>query len=273
MKKIIVKPNKKEDINELLELEIDGLILALKDFSVGSSFFMSLEEIISLNTKKEKIVLINKIMHNKDLNKLREILIQLNESDIKKVIFYDISVYTLVKKLKLNNLDLVISQEHLNRSINSNNFYNELGIDYCHISSDITIEEIKDIKEKTNMKLFYTVYGRIPLFCSRRYLISNYLKYIDKEKENIEYYIKNKDDKLYISEEDNATLIYSDIVNLINKNDEISFIDYYVLDFNNISEYKEIILKFKKNIKDNEKHYLGFYDTKTIYKVKKWKQD
>ena len=269
MSKIIVKPNKEEDIKKILELEIDGLILALKDFSVGSSFFMSLEDIISLKTNKEKIVLINKIMHNNDLDKLSEILIKLNNSDVKKIIFYDLSVYTLTKKLKLNNLDLIISQEHLNRSINSNNFYNELGINYCYISSDITIEEIKDIKENTNMNLLYTVYGRIPLFCSRRYLITNYLKYIDKEKESSEYYIKNKADKLYISEEENATLIYSDIVNLINKSDEINFIDYFVLDFNNIKEYTEVINSFKNNKKDNKDHYLGFYNTKTIYKIKK----
>jgi len=74
---------------------------------------------------------------------------------------------------------------------------------------------------------------------------------------------------LYISEEDNATLIYSDIVNLINYIDELGFIDYLVLDFNNIKEYKEIIYNFKNKIKDGKEYYLGFYNTKTIYKVKK----
>ena len=78
----------------------------------------------------------------------------------------------------------------------------------------------------------YLVYGRIPLFCSRRYLLSNYFKYINKNYNKGNYYIKNKDNKLYISEEDNATIIYGDIVNLINE--DTSLIDYKVLDFNNI---------------------------------------
>lgn len=269
MNKIIVKPNKKEDIESINKLDIKGIILPLKNYSVGSNFFLSLEEIINLKIDKEKIVLINKIMHNKDLNNLKEILLKLNKSDVKKVIFYDLSVYTLHKELEINNIELVIGQDHLNRSVNSNNFYNNLGINYSYITSDITIDEIKEIKDNTNMKLFYTAYGMIPLFCSRRYLVTNYLEYINKEKKESKYYIKNKEDVLYIDEEDNATLIYSDIVNLINKIEELDFIDYLVLDFNNVLEYKKIIEDFINKKQDGKEHYIGFYNTKTIYKVKK----
>ena len=269
MNKIIVKPNKKEDINELVKIDVDGLILPLKGLSVGSSFFLSLEDIIDLEIGVEKIVLINKIMHNSDLEYLKDVLIKLDKSDVKKIIFYDLSVYILSKELNISNIELVIGQEHLNRSINSNSFYNDLGINYSYISSDITIDEIKEIKDNTNMKLFYTVYGRIPLFCSRRYLVTNYFDYINKDKKKNNYYIQNKDDKLYISEEDNATLIYSDVVNLINKVNELDFIDYLVLDFNSLKEYKEVINSFINKIMDGKEHYLGFYNTKTIYKVKK----
>lgn len=269
MNKIIVKPNNKDDINELVKLDIDGLILPLKDLSVGSSFFLSLEDIIDLKIGVEKIVLINKIMHNSDLEILRDVLVKLDKSDVKKIIFYDLSVYTLSKELSISNIELVIGQEHLNRSINSNNFYNDLGINYSYISSDITIDEIREIKDNTNMKLFYNVYGRISLFCSRRYLVSNYFDYINKDKKDSNYYIQNKEDKLYISEEDNATLIYSDVVNLINKVNELDFIDYMVLDFNNIKEYGDIIYNFRNKITDGKEHYLGFYNQKTIYKVKK----
>ena len=268
MSKIIVKPNCYDDILFLIEQEINGIILPLKNFSVESSFFMSLEDIINLKTDKEKIVLINKIMHNDDLSLLEEVLLKINNSDISKIMFYDMSVHTISKKLNINK-ELVIAQDHLNRSINSNNFYNELGINYSYISSDITIDEIKDIKNNTNMKLFYMAYGRIPLFCSRRYLLTNYLEYIGKEKDDSNYYIKNKEDKLYISEEDNATIIYSDIVNLINEIDNISFIDYLVLDFNNIDNYKDILRKFINKETDGKEYYLGFYNTKTIFKVKK----
>ena len=264
MSKIVVKPNKLSDVPILLDYDIDGIIFPIKDLSVESSFFIDIDEVINLKTNKEKIVLINKIMHNKDLEELSKMLNKIKTSDISKIMFYDLSVYTLSKKLNINK-ELIIYQEHLNRSINSNNFYNKLGINYSYISSDITYDEIKEIKEKTNMKLFYLVYGRMPLFCSRRYLVSNYFKYVDKVYSKGNYYIKNKDDKLYISEEDNATIIYSDIVNLIDK--DTSLIDYKVIDFNNINNM-DILNDFINNKKHRKEYYLGFYDTKTIFKVK-----
>lgn len=266
MSKIVVKPNKQEDLKKILKLNIDGIILPLENFAVFSSFFMSLRDIINLKTPKEKIVLINKIIHNNDLASLKETLIQLENSDISKIMFYDLALYSLAKELKLTK-ELVIYQEHLNRSINSNNFYNKLGINYSYISSDITKEEIEQIKTNTKMQLFYLAYGRIPLFCSRRYLLTNYLKYIKKDKTDTNYFIQDKNNKLYIEEEDNATVVYSDIVNLINKIEEINFIDYLVLDFNNITSY-EIINTFLNKNKDGKEYYLGFYDTQTIFKVK-----
>lgn len=264
MSKIVVKPNKLQDISMLLNQNIDGIIFPIENLSVESSFFIDIDEVINLKTSKEKIVLINKIMHNNDLEELSIVLNKVKTSDISKIMFYDLSVYTLCKKLNIDK-ELVIYQEHLNRSINSNNFYNSLGINYSYISSDITYEEIKQIKGKTNMKLFYLVYGRIPLFCSRRYLLSNYFKYINNNYNKGNYYIKNKDNKLYISEEDNATIIYSDIVNLINE--DTSLIDYKVLDFNNIDNYN-ILDDFINNRKYREGLYLGFYNTKTTFKVK-----
>lgn len=267
MSKIVVKPNKQEDLNEILKLNIDGVILPLENLAVFSSCFLSLKDIINLKTNKEKIVLINKVIHNSDLPLLRETLIKLENSDITKIMFYDLSILSLAKELNLTK-ELVIYQEHLNRSINSNKFYNTQGINYSYISSDITKEEIEQIKKNTNMKLFYLSYGRMPLFCSRRYLLTNYLKYIGKSKKNLDYFIQDKDNTLYISEEKNATIIYSDIINLINQIDELDFIDYLVLDFNNIKSSYEVISTFLNKTKDRKEYYLGFYNTKTIFKVK-----
>lgn len=264
MSKIIVKPNNINDINMLLKKNIDGIIFPIEYLSVESSFSISIEEVCGIKTNKEKIVLINKIMHNNDLEELTRVLNIIKTSDISKIMFYDLSVYTLSKKLNTSK-DLVIYQEHLNRSINSNNFYNKLGINYSYISSDITYDEIKEIKDKTNMKLFYLVYGRMPLFCSKRYLLSNYFKYINKNYEKGNYFIKNKDNKLNIIEEDNATVIYSDIINLINS--DTSIIDYKVLDFTNNDNY-DVIEELINNKKNGKEYYLGFYNTKTIFKVK-----
>ena len=80
MSKIVVKPNKVSDIKSLLKYDIDGIILPIKNLSVESSFFMSIEEVINIKTDKEKIVLINKIMHNNDLEELSNVLNKIKTS-------------------------------------------------------------------------------------------------------------------------------------------------------------------------------------------------
>ena len=42
-------------------------------------------------------------------------------------------------------------------------------------------DEIRKIRENTKMNIYYTVYGYLPIFYSRRLLLTNYFKYIDKK--------------------------------------------------------------------------------------------
>lgn len=266
MGKLIVKPNDIIDINRLLKTstKVDGIIFPVTNFSVSTKFHMNVDDINELITKKEKIVLLNKIIHNSDLFLLEEVLRKIKKGDISKIIFYDMAVYTLAKKVGVVD-KLIIGQDHMNRSIESNKFYNKLGIKYSYITSDITREEIEEIKLNTNMQLFYRVYGRMPLFCSRRYLLSNYFKYINKEKKSNCYMMKNGDKLLKIEQEKYATTIYSDVVDLSNKINELDFIDYFVIEIDNDVN---VIDKFINKEFDGKEYCLGFYDTKTIFKVK-----
>ena len=58
-----------------------------------------------------------------------------------KVMFYDMSIYKIVKDNDLN-INLIVSQEHLNTSVSSNRFYEKIGIKYSYVSSDITKDEL-----------------------------------------------------------------------------------------------------------------------------------
>ena len=51
-------------------------------------------------------------MFNNDLKQLEDVLIKLSNFNIAGVLYYDISVLSIVKRLKLN-IHLVWSQEHL----------------------------------------------------------------------------------------------------------------------------------------------------------------
>ena len=52
MSKIVVKPNKLQDISMLLNQNIDGIIFPIENLSVESSFFIDIDEVINLKTSK-----------------------------------------------------------------------------------------------------------------------------------------------------------------------------------------------------------------------------
>lgn len=268
MKKILIQPNSLENLGDILKTNIDGIILPLENLAVNSSIYFSLDDIKSiLNiTSKEVCVCINKIMHNEDLELLEHSLISLNKMNIKKVFFYDLSVMNIAKRLNIKK-DLVIFQDHLNASLYSNNFYQKRGIKHAVITNDITKDEINEISKHNSLMII--AYGYLPIFYSRRYLITNYLKYINKDKLSNTYYINNNNDKYPIVEEKYGTTIYTkEPINLINDIDQIN-VDYLILNANltKREDFRSILTSYLTNKPDKEEHYRGFIDKKTVYKV------
>ena len=267
MSKLIVSANSKKQIENLLKKNIDGVILSIDKLSVNDSFYINISELDDINFNgKEIFISLNKLMHNSDLERLRMVMNKLKDMDV-KILFYDMAVYNIAKELDMID-KLVRYQDHLNASILSNKFYNGLGINYSFISSDITGDELLEIKKNSKMKIMFLGYGYAPIFYSRRYLIRNYLKYINEDLGS-KYEIVG-DDTYPISEEEYGTTIYtSKAINLINYLDKLEGIDYIVMRSNKISdsEFNKMVDKFIKHDKVKDA-YIGFFDTKTIYRVK-----
>ena len=266
MSNLVVIPNKKEDIKNILDKNINELIIGVKDLSIYP-LELSIEEIIFIadNTDKIITIAINKMIHNKDLKLVKEVLLKVKNSNIKKILFYDLGILNICKEMNIDK-ELILSQEHLNASINSNEFYYNKGIVNTFITSDITSDEIIEINNNTKMNVYYTVFGYLSIFYSRRHLITNYFKYIEKDKNNDTYFIFNNNLKYMIKEYSYGTIIYSPLINLINEIDKIKSIDNLVIDLSYI-DGTDIIDKFiNKDKEDNT--YIGFFDKKTIYKLK-----
>ena len=270
MSKLIVTINSLKHMDELLDKDIYGVMLYIDKLSVNSSFYINIDEIEKIDFKDKRLfVVMNKIMHNNDLDLVKNTLIKLRDIDV-KILFYDMGVYNIAKELDMID-KLVIYQDHLNASIQSNKFYYDLGIRGSYISSDITGEELLEIKNNSNMDIYFMGYGYAPIFYSRRYLIKNYLKFINREDIVGEYSIVSDVDTEYpIREEEYGTTIYSEYpINLINYLDKLNDIDYIVMNSNLIDNdaFNNMVDKFinKENIDDC---YLGFFNIKTIFKVK-----
>lgn len=266
MNNLIVIPNKKEDINTILSYNIKGIILGVKSLSTYELEF-DIDDIIDIanNTDKEIIIAMNRMIHNKDLTLVKEVLEKVENSNIKKIMFYDLGVFNLIKELNTSK-ELIIAQDHLNASISSNHFYYDRGITNSYITSDITFDEISEIKKYSNMNIYYTVYGYLPIFYSRRSLLTNYFKYIEKDIEDDKYYIFNKDLKYMIKEKEYGTIIYSPLVNLINEIDNIENIINPVIDLSYTDDISIIDKFVNKENMDNT--YTGFFNIETTYKLK-----
>ena len=253
MSKILVSVNSRESLEEVLNKDIDGIILYIDKLSVNSSFYLNIEELKDIKTTKEVFVCINKLMHNEE-----------------RILFYDMAVYRIASELGMKDR-LVIYQDHLNASILSNQFYYDLGIRGSFITNDITGEELLEIKRNSKMDIFFLGYGYQPIFYSRRYLVKNYLKYIEENSGNEYNIISDNGVEYPIKEEEFGTTIYSPgVINLVNYMDMLDEIDYIVLNEEKTEhdKFMEIIDKFIKREKTQEDTYLGFFKVKTIYKVK-----
>ena len=269
MSKLIVSANSKRHLNSLLKKDIDGVILSLDKLSVNDSFYVNVSEIEKINFGNlEVFISLNKLMHNSDLPYLEEVMSKLKDMNV-KILFYDMAVYNIAKRLNMVS-KLVIYQDHLNASSLSNRFYFDLGINTSYITSDITEEELLEIKKNSKMKIMFLCYGYVPIFYSRRYLVKNYLKYINEKNGNDYKIISDTGITYPIVEEEYGTTIYSSKeVNLINYLDKLSNIDYLIMRSNMIDDdsFNLMVDKYIRH-ESIDDAYIGFFNMKTIYKVK-----
>lgn len=267
-------------------IQTDGIILGIKGLSVNLPFYIEVEELEEFCKQKKKIfIMLNKNMHNKDLEKLKNVMLQLEKFPISGVFYYDISIVNLKQKLHVT-YPLIWSQEHLTTNASTCNFWASFGVSGAYLSSEITLEEISEIRKNTKIALFVNVFGHIPMFDSKRHLVKNYLNYFKLKESGDLYYIEKEGKKYPIVDDENGTTVYS--THILNAISEILYfrnidIDYVIL--NSFGLENETFQKIEKivmnlteeNKEESEKNVntlcqenvdKGFLYTETVYKIK-----
>ena len=274
-----------EYANRFNSTKADGIILPLKDYSVESVYYYTLEEIKEIKNQYngEIFIKLNKNFQNKDIDKLKEILIELDKLKVNGIFFYDLAVLELKRELDLD-VDLVWNQTHMVNNYKTCDYYNSKGVKYALLGKEITLEEIIEIINSSSITSMVEVISRPSVAFSKRKLVTNYYNDLGKEvskellvKEKVsnEFYDVIEDENgtcFYLNKVTNGTSIIKDLFN--NKCEYIIFREFGIDNFNELVD--DSINYIKGNCLDDnyiEKYKkLGdstnFFFKKTIYKVK-----
>lgn len=257
--KILINIEKLSDIEKYEKIGINNFLFAVNNYSIGYKSF-GLEELENLKCKK--YLLMNKVLNNTDIDKLKELTTKLEKFD--GIIFEDIGLYNILKDY---NIKLIWNQSHFATNYKSINYYLELTYSAV-ISNELTYNEINEIINKVNKPVILNVFGKNPVMYSRRTLLSNFNKYfnIELNKEVIldETISKNK---FLAKEDNNGTFIfnntYFNIINYLKELNDNNILFYLIypnrLDYDNIIK----VIDNESDIPYND----GFMNKKTIYKL------
>lgn len=157
----------------------DACYIGGKEFSLrANAQNFSREEIkeaVSYAHENEKkvYVTVNIVFHDEDIEGLEDYLKYLDEVNVDGIIASDILVMELVEKLNLK-LELHISTQASISNYEAALFYKELGAKRLVLARECSKEDIKKIKEATNLDLECFIHGAMCTSISGRCILSNY---------------------------------------------------------------------------------------------------
>ena len=260
-KRYFVIPNDKK----MNEYNTDSFILPLEDFSVGFDVYFSIDEINELSSVYNVSIIINKFIHESDLEFIKKELLKLN--NIEYFFVEDFSLINYIPKEKI-----VLYPNHIISNYYSVNYLRELGFNNVVISNELTINELIEINENSKSNLFYTFISKNSLMYSKRELLTNYYdnyNVIDRNKEIIvNETVSNHE--LIIKEENKATTVFNNKIFCASK--YLDKLNNYnlIINLSNIDKgSKKIILD---NLDNNDLHEMiesdyYFLENKIVYKV------
>ena len=119
-------------------------------------------------------VTVNMIPHNADLVGLPEYLHQLEGLGVDALIVSDPGIMSIIREEGIK-LPLHLSTQANTVNWASVRFWQEQGIERVILARELSREEIKEIREKTDMELETFVHGAMCISYSGRCLLSNYM--------------------------------------------------------------------------------------------------
>ena len=247
-----------EDIN-LLKDYLDYALINVPKYSINYKDIDVDKAIKLCDENNIKVILsINRIMHPGDLKNVEELINKHKNND---VLFYiaDLGVLNILKKYDLLNKTIYNPETMITNYLDLK-LYSDMVL-ACGVSNEITLEDLKNMYDKTNSNIFYQGFGLRLMFYSRRKLISLYgnKNNTTYPKENVYLREITRTDYMPIIENEENTLIYRPYyISLLDKLNDLKFVKFlYIESFNiDMDLFKDINRMFYESIMNDKLLYV-----------------
>ena len=185
-RKIIKKPELLAPAGNLEKLKVaimygaDAVFVGGKEFSLRSQASnFSLEDIQEGVEFAKKYgahihVTCNIILHQDNLEGLKDYLKKLDEIGVTAIIVADPYIMKIAKDMKLG-LEVHVSTQLSTLNSQAISFYQNMGMDRVVLGHEVTYDDLKRIMDKVDVDIEYFIHGAMCIHYSGRCMLSNYL--------------------------------------------------------------------------------------------------
>lgn len=168
-----------ERLRFALHYGADAVYIGGKNYSLRANAINFTNEEIEKAVKyahslnKKVYVTVNIVLHDENIDGLKEYLLFLDRVNVDAIIVSDIYIMSLWKELGLK-MELHVSTQASTLNKQSALFYKELGAKRVVLAREASEEDIKEIKEYTSLDLEAFIHGAMCTSISGRCIMSNY---------------------------------------------------------------------------------------------------
>ncbi|ELJ9339282.1 U32 family peptidase [Staphylococcus pseudintermedius] len=223
MTELLVTPKSLSHIETLIEKGADAFVIGEEKFGLRLAGEFNREEMkkaveIIHHAGKKAYAAVNGIFHNYHIPALEDYIAFLHEIRVDRIIFGDPAVVMIVKQQE-NPIPLNWNAETLVTNHFQCNYWGRRGAKRAVLARELSLEEILNIKENSDVEIEVQVHGMTCMFQSKRMLLGNYYTFQDRQMKiqrneaatdsQLLLYDEERDNKYPVFEDYNGTHIMS----------------------------------------------------------------
>ncbi|WP_112181108.1 MULTISPECIES: peptidase U32 family protein [Paraliobacillus] len=185
------------EVKALADAGADAIIIGHQRYGLRVAGDFSIDALAEATqylhqVNKKVYILVNAIFHNEILATLPAYIKQLVELQVDGIICGDPSIFTVMDEFKYV-IPITWNPETLSTNYQTLRYWHQKGIKRAILSNELTLNEIKDIKNELTFPIEVQVHGMTCIFHSKRKLVRNYYSHVDLPYDSdLSFYLKER---------------------------------------------------------------------------------